>query len=458
MQAITHILNYNVFNSNKTIERTYYLITAILLLGLYWGFTNFLLVVLFIAFRLITTNKTTAGIYLLLFGGVLVGAIRGVYPFIPIYGVMSIIIGFYLLRTHVIKIIRTMKTPFKYLLTIFTFFFITYLYGPHYAYSNDKMLQIVYYGIITLISYTIINSSLEFDNNAIAQILLLSALALLFSGIEISKYSPPNSFFDYTWFRYSVENTYDSYLQNFTGVRYQIIGVYTLLAFAFFLSNNEINNTGYTNKIIFYLMGFQIALSSGTRQAIFGIIILIVFKTLFLYKNKLRLNYVFNLFLLTVLLLLSVGLLEGLNISFLDVILKPNQTATIESISGREYNLLRAYQIISNNFVLGTGLGGFSPPDMAIYPHNIILEILSECGVLGFLALTIILLNYIIKNKITIYRKSANGSYYVLIFLALLIRAFISSDLGENIAIFSFILAWGIKIKNKNNASKYLSL
>ena len=69
------------------------IITLVLAMGIYFGFTSPIICLSVIFLILINTSKHTAGFFLLMYGGVLGGTIRSLFPFIPIYGIILQIIG-----------------------------------------------------------------------------------------------------------------------------------------------------------------------------------------------------------------------------------------------------------------------------------------------------------------------------------------------------------------------------
>jgi O-antigen ligase len=108
-----------------------------------------------------------------------------------------------------------------------------------------------------------------------------------------------------------------------------------------------------------------------------------------------------------------------------------------------------------NNPIFGNGVGSwpiyFDTLDERNYPHNILVEILTEFGLVGFLFFCILLI--LVFRNIGSFLKS--GQFYpaVLIFLLFLntfINAFVSGDLPDNRVFFTMVgLAGGIIVKGK---------
>lgn len=96
------------------------------------------------------------------------------------------------------------------------------------------------------------------------------------------------------------------------------------------------------------------------------------------------------------------------------------------------------------NLLLGYGLGswplyiGF--PDEQRYPHNIILEIIFETGIIGLILFTV-LVGYAMYAVVTGWRQTKQTEYIALfaLFAYMLVNAFISGDLNENRYLFAII-------------------
>ena len=108
--------------------------------------------------------------------------------------------------------------------------------------------------------------------------------------------------------------------------------------------------------------------------------------------------------------------------------------------------------MIQDKLYFGHGLGGFSDNGERYYPHNLILELLVEVGFIGFLLIVIYYMILAKKNELNFRQTTFNGHYIIIVFLPILVRSFISSDLSENVIVFSFITAWILIKKIKTNS------
>ncbi|MFX0197390.1 MAG: O-antigen ligase family protein [Candidatus Hodarchaeota archaeon] len=108
-----------------------------------------------------------------------------------------------------------------------------------------------------------------------------------------------------------------------------------------------------------------------------------------------------------------------------------------------------ALRLFYNYPLLGVGIGGFSVYSFEIegverfkYPHNILLEVLSEMGLAGFslfFLITFFAFRYLIRlNSLNLYREV----YLPKVFLSFLIFTFLNALVSQNIAnptLFAFI-------------------
>jgi O-antigen ligase len=97
-----------------------------------------------------------------------------------------------------------------------------------------------------------------------------------------------------------------------------------------------------------------------------------------------------------------------------------------------------AIKMFLDNYIFGAGLGGFETNFYSTlgaqlhYPHNIILEVLSELGIIGFILFCIVFVLTLLKLK----------NYSIKIFILFLFSfylALFSKDLSSNPFLFSFV-------------------
>lgn len=381
------------------------------------------------------TDKDTLGVFLLMFGGAIGGMTRTMYPSIPIYGVILNFLGLCLLMLDIKK--YNVKTAYMYMFPALLLFAFSYVIGPRLPYSNDKIISIVINSVLWIIAYRCIISSESFSYIRFAQLLLMvSVLALVFIMNNYG-FAGPTSFFDYSWFRNECV-AYDHMDDSKIMVGYQQIGMDALYAIAFLLAKKR---PKAVETLIYFLIGFQVIMTSGARQAIVGIAIVVFFKVLFLSNLK-RAAKVWLFSALLIGLFSYAAILIRSDMDWISGMFNVQSGADVMEASGRANAILGAQACISSHPILGAGLGGFELYGSNdgfnddSYPHNIILEILCETGVVGLVILIAICWLFIKRNKVTIRFETQNGLYFALFIIAMLCRFFFSSDLTNSIGVF----------------------
>ena len=99
-----------------------------------------------------------------------------------------------------------------------------------------------------------------------------------------------------------------------------------------------------------------------------------------------------------------------------------------------------AVDMFKNNPLIGVGFGGYNLwGNYDAYPHNIILEILAEMGIVGLLFIVLSVLYYF--RQIYVFFSKKYDIYLCFLLIPLIARAMISGSLADNIVIFSAINA-----------------
>ena len=114
---------------------------------------------------------------------------------------------------------------------------------------------------------------------------------------------------------------------------------------------------------------------------------------------------------------------------------------TFEEAVNRPYD--KALAIMNESPFFGLGLGGYSDDGKIHYPHNVFLEVINEMGFVGLLVIVVISLYAMWYNGFSLKSFNANGTYAILLLLAIFIRVNASGDLTENIYFFSLLYSMG---------------
>ena len=421
-------------------EQTYTNLLIILLLflilGLYNGFTTPVIVIAVIFLLLLKTNSHTVGFYLLLYGGVLGGTIRSLYPFIPIWGLAMCLIGLYLVRDSVKQVVLKKQSSLFALLFLFLFLGISFILGPRTEFSYDKMFSILRNGFFYFFAYFTLANSDSIRLKDISYLLLFTSIFLISYAMNIYQIGP-SSYLDFNWFRQGL-TAYEYYQGEETLVSYQEVGMDATYAIALLLSFKKRPQGLY----ILLGIGILITLLSGARQSI-AACILVIFLRYAYFNDAKALKKIMLLFFACVFVYIVYLLFESSNIEVI--------SNTLESgDEQRTYIWLLSAQLFFENPLLGIGLGGFADySPINPWPHNFVLEILCECGLLGLVWFSLITTIYIVRQRVRIKYITPTGMFYFLTLIPMIVRMMVSADLRLSIAIFCAIFAVsGIKYYN----------
>jgi O-Antigen ligase len=194
-----------------------------------------------------------------------------------------------------------------------------------------------------------------------------------------------------------------------------------------------------------------VILLTGSKGPLLSLIIAILLVNIMCLKKYIYLHDVLKGYFKLLLLLLSIFLfvkevvLKLISLDYLkERFIIENSEASYGNYS-RAHLFKMAFEYFVNHPLFGNGIGSFgylySGHDIREYPHNVILEVMSELGILGLiLLLTPILLTI---KKFYKYVKYDNGVYLKMtmtLFIYYFINSLVSGDLGfSNIGIFLYV-------------------
>ena len=285
-----------------------------------------------------------------------------------------------------------------------------------------KLIILVSMLIVLCFSKNILENSRELVNKFLKLLVFLSVLKvmlfLLFVDISIIKLlsNPSESRFLYSFFLNPI------YLARSSGL--------AILALIFLKKNNVIKYSAPLFIILFF--GLYI---SGSRAPVIALLsALFVLYVYGNYKNKI-LTTIFGVFCSSLVVIVFQNELMKIILSFF----VRNNDSLDSAVEDRFSLLLIAKEMFLNNKFLGEGLGAFANYSYLGYPHNLIMEVLSELGILGGLFL---LLTFIAGMKL---RKS---DLFFIFFIYTFINSLSSGSLSNNVAIL-IVVIWGSYIKYK---------
>jgi O-antigen ligase len=113
------------------------------------------------------------------------------------------------------------------------------------------------------------------------------------------------------------------------------------------------------------------------------------------------------------------------------------------SSNGRSALWAKAYSAFGAHPLAGIGTGGFAAYDLEFYPHNILLEVAAELGIVGVVAF-IAMATSIMRRLIVLWRKTharlqLEVTLLIALFLSALVNAIFSGAIQDN----SDLWLWG---------------
>lgn len=411
----------------------YYLPTFVILFllsGVYWGYANVWLCVVAFLVALTRLNKEEFVFVMLMTGAEYFGAVVRIFTgftIIPQFIVYMVVLVILLQR---IAFLFNQNRMANYL-----FFFLlvaivmSYLYGPQHAYSNTKLIRILLYGMLCFWTFSIYNDKNDINPQKLAHVFAIVGVTYIVMGVTVYHFGTPSSILDFGYFGRVVK------MDEGFSLSYHSVGLAALYGVVFLLSPKDDKSILAPRSIILLLLFIFIALISQMRQGILGILVLLFVRYVVLIKSKMV--KLFGILFLT-------GIVFFIfNDSQTDAFQAVAKARSFEEAVNRSYN--KALAIMDESPFFGRGLGGYSDNGKIAYPHNIFLEIINEMGFVGLLAIVVISLYAMWYNGFSLKLLNANGTYAILLLLAIFIRVNASSDLMENIYFFSLLFSMSNK-------------
>lgn len=415
------------------------ILLCIIALG-FFSFFTFIITILLTLILFFNSDRSTVGVFLIwiffktsgLWGNVLNIPKPGLITFL-----IALLCFYFVKFNYKINFRKSLSQLIPIFLLFLTFFF----YGPMHSYSIEKIFYIIYKGVFYLIAFLLLILNPKINYPRLSLLLLISAFQY-YSYITIyTGWTGPEHLFDFGTLRsYYTLNWFELDEQT---INYQEIGLLGVISFSFIINLIPTKNSLKKNNYFFFLILLSIlfvVLYSGSRQSVYSFPI--IFVSFLLFDKKISRNSK-KWSLIIFIILCSFFIFSEFNNNESNLTLSEGNTI-IEKIN-RPNEMLHAFYLIQSKPLLGHGLGGFTPfyNNTRYYPHNIILELLSETGFLGFTILLVYFFVFLRINKVSLSNRSNSGFLIFPVFLALFIRANLSSDLMETIYVFSFLIGWG---------------
>lgn len=383
---------------------------------------NMLFLLFFISF--FTMNRMEMAISVLLIFPPLLGTIFQIMGiFIP-GTIVALLIALCLIRFKIIKIVIKNRVALFYCVIIVFIFVCYYFFTGRTEYSQEKIKELCITSVLYFISASAIVSSPKIDLCKVGKLFLIYALSLIVISIEFIGYEPIGGIFDFSTFRETARIF--QYTMDVFFISYHSVGIAGMTGLALFLSNDK--KMGIMDCLVVVAFLWLILLS-GARQALVGAFIIILFRYVIVHR---RIN-ILDICKIVCLCLCGVTILFLLDIEFINKIFE--NSSSIEDSLNRNYDY--PFKLMSNNFFDGIGFGNYyNNIGQEYYPHNIILELMCEFGLMGTLLFLSIVIFFCIRNKVYLRKQILCGSFVAIIYIPFLVRSVISDSLGHNVSVF----------------------
>lgn len=425
----------------KFLSKVYYIVIPLLIVGISQGYTSFPLTLIALLPLLFISNRHTVGFFFVMYGGPLGGCIRAMYPSIPIYGMVLQLIGFVLMWDLISDLIKHNLRAVWGMLLVLAFFGIFFFVGPRDSFAQEKYIKMCTNGLLMIIGYFALDRSTKMDAEALTRLLLVAALSM-YAFVIAFYHMSPGALFDYDWFRNQEMDYYYAQDHEHTLVGYQHIGMLIAFAVAIMLSQTKLSK----GSALFYtICASQMVLMSGCRQAILAVVVIIVLRYAVFRSSNIGKEFSMGRVLGSV-----VGIaLAGIIVFFIlsNVGSSVVSDTLLEGDNGRQMLYIQAINIFNNNPLMGSGIGGFHAITGDAWPHNFVLEMLCETGLLGTIGMLVVVIYVLSTKHIKLLYVTRSGMFFFLVLLTLFVRVMVSSDLPESIELFSAVFAVGASRK-----------
>jgi O-antigen ligase len=269
-------------------------------------------------------------------------------------------------------------------------------------------------------------------------IFMLWSVFLLRFVIDINNIPGPSNLFHFGFMREQT-NIYGLYAfiteDDFT-ISYHLPGFLSLVGLSLFLT--DVEKYSRLMKWYVWILAFIVIFYTGARQNLLAYIILLMF---YIFTLK-EYSFIYKCLAIGTVVAVSTVTLLSINSDVIQNVLSSSTISGAIEVSGRSEFISRGLELFNRSPFWGVGFGHYSFRGMFDeYPHNIVVELLTEIGIIGF-SFIIILCCYVVfkSRQVLLFLHNHNFKPYLVLF-PLLVRAMISLNMTSNIIVFSFIFS-----------------
>jgi len=196
--------------------------------------------------------------------------------------------------------------------------------------------------------------------------------------------------------------------------------------------------TGLVSRGLVIATAIFIIIMTASRGPIIGLFsgLCVSCLMMFYHKGKYIIKYVAILMITVVIVVTPVVLKPETSYRYLNLITESSTIKTDENVLGRMYLGKLGLRVFQNNPVVGKGLGGYfeplggsyDPKAPDRYPHNLIIEILAEGGIVGLIFMAFLFIQ-LFKRIVEVDRYNFGA---IFLFITAFCFALASLDLSGN--------------------------
>ncbi|MDY7009297.1 MAG: O-antigen ligase family protein [Planctomycetota bacterium] len=387
-------------------------------------------------------SRETLGVCCLLFGMPLGGAVMEAFGIYGIGGKVVLLIGLVLLFGFGLRgetATLRLRAPVMWLAWTACVLLLSYYHGPETEYARSKIFWFAANTILTMIAVCIVVGNPKVDFWKIGSIAVICAAVYYSARICAYPVLKPQSIFILGAFRSAL--TESQLLASPNTLSYiASIGI------AFFMGtiiDKRLSLRRQVNLLVSLGIALLVIMSCGQRK--FILFPLMAAASVLLCRPRNR-TLVFTITILMAIVVVTVivfGAVGGKN--FITEVLEGNET--VFHRLNRDTTWDAAILRIKEKPILGHGLGGFYVDEYSRvsnrYAHNLLLEMLSEIGILGTIMIIAppIVWFVIPSGKTILSKRTISGGTLIPLVLLTFVTAMLSAHIGKTCIVFSVVAA-----------------
>lgn len=318
-------------------------------------------------------------------------------------------------------------------LLFISFILLSFFWTPSHVYAHKKLLSFFCYGVWGYFAAAMIVSQSRLRCERYWQVVIF--YSTIYAVIAL---------FDFTLSVVNHASFFKVLGGNYLGVS-RVLGLAAIVALTSAFNNNGVSKWKHSRIAVSILFVF-LMLVDGARGPLLAFLLVMflffLYRVIYIGVNKKNL-LIFTFLLIIGLLLLFVFFVPNISsihtLSRLSVIFTEVGGGT--SASTRITLFMQAINIFNMHPLLGGGFGSFPVlchlQDVIAYPHNIVLELLAELGIIGF-GLMVLLVFFTLKFFYERNIKTDNNFLIIiLMFVFALVNSLISGDIVDNGLLFT---------------------